>query len=93
MHHAFVNADSDMDVLADPVFLDNLPRLASLDLHATLCDVLGDYRPGSLISTGTLSERVRSRLPLLEISDADLSNAIAEQALNTGHSILFEAAQ
>ena len=93
MHHAFVNTAAEVDVLADPAFFESLPQLASMDLHATLCDVLNDYRSGALISTGTLSERVRNLMPLLEISDADLSNAIAEQALNTGHTILFEAAQ
>lgn len=91
MEHAFVNASVNMEALADPVDLQELPQLVSLDLHATLCDVLNEYGPGSLISTGVLSVRVRDVLPMLEISDADLGAAIAEQALNTGHTILFEA--
>lgn len=44
----------------------------------------------SLVSTGYLVQEVRRRCPDATASDRDLTTAIAEEAVRTGHSVHFD---
>ena len=64
---------------------------SSADLNAALLEVLALQSPGSIVSTRSAIGQLRLRLPELGISNEDLANIVADQAIARGLSITFDS--
>jgi hypothetical protein len=69
----------------------DLSAKSSADLNAALLEVLGLQSPGSIVSTRSAIGQLRLRLPELGISNEDLANIVADQAIARGLSITFDS--